>query len=845
MPTVINGTGTWYYGRRRIYRRKGVCGFCNRLAELESYDTTLYVVFFFIPLVPLGQKRILDGCPQCRRHRALPRKTWEASKAADIDRLLEKLRENPDDRDAIVSGLGLAAAYQDPVLFDKLAYTLATDRLDDAVIQAQLGAVYAHFARHTEAAEAYRAALAIEDSPAVRRQLALTLLKQGRPREALPYLRHILDERLGDHAGLLYFLVEGFQAEGLHQEALDLMDERDAAFPNLAATQACVKQRQTSERYLPSGTKVRSAYLSASPGAGYREGSWTAYLPRIIAPLIVVGLLAWYLGAALWIGRARQVYLVNGSDAPYTVAVNGRERRLRPGAATPVELPEGEVMVEFREPGPGREPVHCRVETPFWSRPFLRRMFVVNPDRVAVLIREQAEYAEKPGQVDPPQAHLGEPLYAFDSVDCPFTPLPQTVEVEEGHRVVKTRVGLVPGITSEGRLRAALQALDRPRQLAYARRLVDLNPNDAVALQWLVGQLGEAEGLALLRSRLDTRPVLVEWHRAYQTMMERLHPEEDLRPAYRKLAEETGQRPDALYLLARLTQLDPDEADRLLRQAAAADPPSAHAQHALGYAALVQGQFADAVRWTGRAVELAPDSVTVQDGYRKALLAAGQYDPLLEQLRLQQGRPGQKMEALVDMVRVYGVKGDEAPARAVIAQALALAPADDPAARQGLEASLEVVLCCTRGDTAGFLERAPQVPGLSHFEPAVLRGNLREAAGLVDDNADRALVQRAVLYLAALKAGDGKLADEQWPLLLAGLDKGHGALTQLGEVLAGRKKPDVARIRRLSIQPDQKRALLAVVARRYPETAKELLPLARQLDYAPDPTSLCLRELLE
>jgi tetratricopeptide (TPR) repeat protein len=409
MPTVINGTGTWYYGKRRIYRRRGVCGFCNRLGELDSYDTTLYIVFFFIPLVPLGQKRILDACPSCRRHRVAPLKTWEASKAADIDRLLEKLKENPDDRDTIVSGLGLAAAYQDPVLLDKLADTLASDRLDDALIQARLGGAYAYFSRHAEAEDAYRASLAVEDDPAVHRALGLTLLKQGRPQEALPHLRHILDERLAEHAGLIFLLIEGYQAEGRHQEALDLMDQRDAAFPDLAATKDCVKQRQTSERYRDLGRKVRPTYLSRSPTAGYREGSWTAYIPRVIAPLILLGLLCWYLGAAVSMGRDRQVYLVNGADQPYAVAVNGREVRLAPGAATPVRLPEGEVTVEPRDGKPGLEAVRCRVETPLWSRPFLRRTFVINPDRVAVLIREQAEYAERPGQVDPPRIHLGEP----------------------------------------------------------------------------------------------------------------------------------------------------------------------------------------------------------------------------------------------------------------------------------------------------------------------------------------------------------------------------------------------------------------------------------------------------
>jgi tetratricopeptide (TPR) repeat protein len=845
MPTVINGTGTWYYGKRRIYRRKGVCAFCNRVAELDSYDTTLHFTFFFVPLVPLGQKRILDACPYCRRHRVLPVKAWEASKAADIDRLLEKLKENPDDRDTIVSGFGLAAAYQDPVLLDKLADTLARDRLDDPVIQAHLGASYGYFARHAEAEEAYRASLAVQDDPAVRRQLALTLLKQGRPQEALPYLRHILDGRLADHAGLIFLLIEGYQAEGLHQEALDVMDQRDTAFPNLAATQECAKQRQTSERYLHSGKKVRSAYLSASPGAGYREGSWTAYIPRLIAPLILLGLLTWYLGAAVWIGRARQVYLVNGSDQPYTVAVNGREQRLAPGA-TPVQLPEGEVTVEFRDARPGLEPVRCQVETPFWSRPFLRRTFVINPDRVAVLVREQEEYADHPGQIDPPQVHVGESLYSFDGVDCPFTPFPQTVEVEEGHRVVKTRVGLFPNLSSEVRLRIASQALERSQQLAYARRLLDLNPNDAAALEWLLGQLDEADGLALLRPRLDVRPVLVDWHRAYETMMEKFHPEEDLRPAYRKLVAETGQHPDALYLLGRLPSLDPDEADRLLRQAAAAEPPSVYALNALGYAALEEGRFDEAERWTARAAELAPANVNIKHGYRRALLAGRQYDTLLEQLRLQQARPGETLEALVDMVRVYGLKGDEAQAQAAITQAVAVAAdPNDQAGRDAVEASLKMVLCCARHDTDGFLEQAAKVPNLSHFEPALLRGKQREAAGLVDEKNEHAVVQRALLYLTALKAGDHKLADEQWPLLLAELDKGHSTPGQLGEILAGGQKPDVNRIRRLSILPEQKRVLRAVVARRYPETAKDLLPLARQLDFIADPTSLCLRKVLD
>src|SRR2546430_12639437 len=98
MPTVHNGIGTWYYGKRRIHRCKGVCSFCHGVGDLESYDTTLFFVFFMVPLLSLGQKRILEQCPHCSRHRVISRKKWEASKARDTEALLEKLQQDPDNR---------------------------------------------------------------------------------------------------------------------------------------------------------------------------------------------------------------------------------------------------------------------------------------------------------------------------------------------------------------------------------------------------------------------------------------------------------------------------------------------------------------------------------------------------------------------------------------------------------------------------------------------------------------------------------------------------------------------------------------------------------------------------
>src|SRR5262249_33517229 len=158
-------------------------------------------------------------------------KKWETIKADDTAQLLEKLEKDPDDRTNIMAAISLAVSYQDEGLFDKLANTLANHRQEDAAIQAQLGAAYAYFARRDEAEAAYRASLNVEDKHEVRQLLAVNLLKQGRPDDAAPYLRHIFENKTKEEAGLIYLLVESYQAQGQHQLALDVMDQRDVVFP--------------------------------------------------------------------------------------------------------------------------------------------------------------------------------------------------------------------------------------------------------------------------------------------------------------------------------------------------------------------------------------------------------------------------------------------------------------------------------------------------------------------------------------------------------------------------------------------------------------------------------------
>src|SRR5262249_54231615 len=201
-------------------------------------------------------------------------------------------------------------------------------------------------------------------------------------------------------------------------------------------------------------------------------------------------------------------------------------------------------------------------------------------------------------------------------------PFPPTIQANRGSSITKTRVDVIhePQVIARG---------DTPEeQVAFLKRRAALEPNNLDVLAFLAQQQEPEEMIQFLKQGLDKRPLWVDWHRAYQTLMEKAHRGEDLRPGYRRIVKETAENPDAVYLLGRIEDLD--TADKMYRQAASADPPSRFALQGLGFRALASGEFAEAVTWLEKAAKLAPHDERVQKYYREALLAAGRYDQLLE-----------------------------------------------------------------------------------------------------------------------------------------------------------------------------------------------------------------------
>ena len=121
MPHVINGIGTWYYGRRNLVVRQGRCGSCGAETRLSSYDTTLFLVVVFIPVIPLGRKRILDDCPSCRKHRYLSLKEWSELKEKALAETADRSRAAPEDLDLAVAAVQAFLEFEEPERFRAFA----------------------------------------------------------------------------------------------------------------------------------------------------------------------------------------------------------------------------------------------------------------------------------------------------------------------------------------------------------------------------------------------------------------------------------------------------------------------------------------------------------------------------------------------------------------------------------------------------------------------------------------------------------------------------------------------------------------------------------------------------
>lgn len=826
MPLTVNGIGTQYYGRKNQIVRRQMCKECGRTCDHSSYDTTLYFVVLFLPVIPLGKKRILLDCSSCRRHRVLPLKKWESQRDDRIGAALAAMKADPDNPALAVNAVMATVTFDardDFVTLTRL-FTPALSR--DAHFLATIGDAYGQFGMTEEQAAAYRAAWAIEQRPAITRALAVTLFYKGETDEPLALARPLLET--GQDEGLLYLAVEALQARGRHTEALALLELFGARNPAVAQSKPFLKYQRTSSKRSESGKPVRSAALS-SPKSVRVGDSLLGKRLAVGAALAVVSLaLVGCLIVSYMKGAMREVWVFNGLSEPALMTIGPKTLRVPGMSAAKVRLGEGTFHVAVTAPK-GRVPeTDVTIETNYFTRLFTDPTFVINPDQLGVLEVETATF--NLGGTVPSKWELlrGKTLHTV-SVDYPFQPLPHNLQVQRGTgKTVKTRMDIARGVSTADLLTDVLTREGAEALSTLVRTGLERDPTNEAYCG--AARLLEPKGvLDLVSPMLEQRPVLVDIHRLYQDLQRQTKPgDEVLLNQYRAWQSADPKNASLAYLTGRISN-DRAEHDRLILQAVTASPPEARAVRSWADSLLSRGEFERAVATarTGRAAGAGDELLAETERY--ALLAQGKVTEALEQpemvVPVQQLSP----KVYATKVRLLILAGREHDAQSLIQDLAAYETTN-----KGVVTSFYLWLVSyARGDMAAAV-RDMELIGSELFAARTLlmKGDFKgavnkaEASGL--DQPDFLLE----VCLAAIARGDDTTLKQISRRVAKALEKGDYWTREQAGMLSGTRACTRETLEDLYLKPEKRAQFMVIVAALRPEGRAEALRQAELFNFA-------------
>ncbi|MBL0870089.1 MAG: hypothetical protein IBJ18_05865 [Phycisphaerales bacterium] len=554
MAFVLNGIGTWYWGKRNIVSRTKTCEFCGTHTTVRSYDTTLFFVVFFIPIFPLAKRRLIDACSSCRKHRYIPLEKYNAAKAADIAAADAALRSDPTNPQHAAQAIAVAVAYDDKERFIDLTRSFSHALASDQTFLSHLADAYIHFDMPEQNLASLQALTTLNPGPLNKRRVAMSLIKLNRPDDARP----LIDELIADADERFMFspvvLAMSYQEQGRHAEALALLDASGAKYPSLREHPEFKASRRLAEKNLHTNKPIRSADLHPGKRTAI-DRPIIARVPTFIAAAVVLLIVGGYFVTAYFMGTSRNIWLVNATSDRYVVELDGRSVALFPLTPTRFNIAEGTHTLIRTGPDAKPESISFTIETPFFSRPWNRTEFVVNPDQLAVFVDEFAYYAPRSPQPSPPPKFLPpQLLHTPSGYDYFFEPFPAKISMSSNSGQIKKSRFDVLRDDPASRFHALESIASRTDAQQYLTRSLQIDPANDYVFTIAPLYLNPDDCMRLITPWLATRPVNINAHTAFQEATLRSTQKFDLSKRYSDLHKAEPNDPALAYLAGRVAQ---------------------------------------------------------------------------------------------------------------------------------------------------------------------------------------------------------------------------------------------------------------------------------------------------
>jgi len=843
MPITYNGIGTHYYGKSNLEIRPGQCRSCNRHVQLQSYDTRLWFVIVFIPIIPLGRKRILDSCPSCRRHYVSDLHKWETARQLEVSGAMDKFQSSPTPENAIAVHQQMLGFHQvtEATQFEK---TMLAQFPDSAKIYAYLGSAQDHIGRRDQAAESYKRALELRpDLPEARIGMARAHIREGRLDDA----RKLLDflEKPGSaqlySLEVLETLAYAYQNRSQHREALELFGRLLEEFPKLGEHPGFRKKVKESEKALKPERSILPKLgfsLKRILETSGRGGRPIASVRGLLMLGAVVALVILGFGISNeYIRHHRKIYLINGYDTPATVSIADAGEVKSFKGVRELVLPEGRFHAVIS--GPVQEEVNFEVRDEYFNRWFGDAQWVINVGGGALLQLTTATYSQNAGPVDI-SFRVGQTFEHFPNVTHVFKKLPESVPVSSGGSRTLVELEVFSGDATD-----VFAYLDKKKGVSAAFDLGEMwlraHPDDEVMLATYASAAKSGKQMprfdVFLSSGLTNRPVRIAWHRTYQNLRDRSSAHADLLNQYDELLRHEPTNSALLYLRGRIESDRPIARDYFTRSADA-DPRNPFPSYALGYDRMAAGDWKGAKPFLVHAAEL---NSHIFGNLLFVIRTALNEGPELEQ-EVRKKLARDPMDYVTQLELIDALAAEEKPDQALIAanKFIALCKSRYGASEDKLASAVNYHTYYAVGDfdklkSASAKDTSPggrMVQALALIE----QGQPNEAAKVLPPEMDSDDEELLCLGLAITyhQSGDEASAT-RWRLRAVGvLERGNTDERQAALLLSRGAAPSRTDVEDVAVMPLLKSAIVTELAFEYPSSRPELMEFARQLNVQRD-----------
>lgn len=829
LPYTFNGIGSWYYGKKNEHAHQGACEFCGQNTQLKSYDTTKFFVLLYIPIIPLGEKRVIDECACCKKHRVASLKEWEANLKENIDSLHKKWLLDTKNVEAAMELLHAIAYFRDYERLDLISRDIKMHCSYSAEIMNQLGLVHSFLNQFEEAEMAFNTSLSVQQDRTVSENLAEALSKGLKPDKAKPYLNHILQEKITNKLYYIFLLIESYQYKGHHSAALQVIEECENAFAEIKNSKELRKYRKISQRNYYSSRSIKGSLISAK-SKKKEPLSFRFILPKIIFPAFILLLFMTYMVHAFLLGLSREVHVVNGLDIPYKIEVNGDVIDLQPMSRKVVKLPEGNLKVDIIDLDYD-ENLTVDMKTPFWTRPLDKSVVIINPDKVAVFLWQETQYTVEEetniGYEPPYRYYAGQHFYKLDSVDYLFKEFPETLMMEEGTVKTKSQLIQLKGSELNTSYVDILTNLDSESAVSYSKARLDYEPDSEINLYAHLAYCDQDSAIDLLKTRLDERPILINWHRIYQSYMEAYDPSYDLEGEYTSYLEKEKDNKALYYLLSRIL-VDAKDSEELLLKSTTGSDPCPYGYYGLAYQRLSDGIFDKALFYAQKASEAMPKQESFDMILKQAMLAQGKYDLLFESIKSQQDVSPFNGDLVAEELRIHMAKGDSTSATKAISDYLERIEEFDQEFKQMWDSYLNGVIAYCTNDVATY---AASIEGIEDyqcaFESAFIKGEFDKASQIALDNG----LDGSYYLLLYLAQDNPDSASGYLNKAIEAYSSGDKTSRVVAEYLSGAKDFEAYEAKALVILPESKCIVMAALGKLNPAYQNEFYTFAKKLNY--------------